>query len=84
MDNKEDSKMDVTATFNGESIDLSKITVKMEFEGQTAEVDADTAIRRSLHLVYENAILRNAVQEAKAVFDAQKHSDTKIILPGSK
>jgi len=78
--NNEDKKMNVTAKFKDKDIELSDIIVIMEFEGQTATVDAETAIKRSLHLVYENAILRNAVQEAKRVFEEQNTS--KIILPG--
>ena len=77
-------KMSVTGTLEGKAIVLSDITVKIEYDGHTAEVDAETAIKRSLHLVYENQILRQALSEAKAVFDAQKQTGNKIILPGSE
>ena len=80
-------KMNLTATYTysyegvekTEEIDLSDVMVTMEYDGATAEVDAETAIKRSLHLVYENQILRQAVQEAKNVFEA--HNKSKIILP---
>ena len=80
----EDKKMKITAMHNGKEIDLSEIEVTMEFDGQEATIDCDTALKRSLHLVYENAILRNAVTEAKAIFDAQKQQQSKIILPGDE
>ena len=76
-------KMTITAKLDGKDIDLTQVMVTMGFEGQEAEVDGDTIVRRSLHLVYENEILRKALSEAKAVFDAQKQS-SKIILPRSE
>jgi len=78
---KEDKKMAITATLDGKEIDLTQVMVTMVFEGQKAETDGDTIVRRSLHLVYENEILRNALTEAKVIFEAQKQK-TRIILPG--
>jgi hypothetical protein len=56
----------------------------MTYDGQEATIDCETALKRSLHLVYENAILRNAVTEAKAIFEAQQQQKSKIILPGDE
>jgi hypothetical protein len=84
MDKEKQQKMNITAELDGKEIDLTKVMVTMLFEGQKAEVDGDTIVRRSLHLVYENEILRKALSEAKAVFEAQKRDKSRIILPGSE
>jgi hypothetical protein len=83
MDNK-DQKMKIVATYKDEEIDLSQVAVTMTYDGQEATIDCETALKRSLHLVYENAILRNAVTEAKAIFEAQQQQKSKIILPGDE
>jgi len=84
MDKQEAKKMTIVAKLDGKEIDLTQVMVTMGFEGQTADVDGDTIVRRSLHLVYENEILRKALLEAKTVFEAQEREKSRIILPGGE
>jgi len=74
-------KVKLTATMNGKEVNLLEVIVKMEFGGEKAEVDADTIVRRSLHLVQENTILRQALLEAQAIFEAQEQSKVQIATP---
>lgn len=62
-------------------VDLSKLMIHMKFEDNEADVDAETAIRRSILLAQENVVLHTAIKQIKEYMEAEA-AKSKIVVAG--
>ena len=86
MENKEET-FELTArykdTFEGGDmdieVDLTKLIIHMKYGDKEANVDGDTAIRRSIELAKENMVLHTAIKQIKEYMEAEA-AKSKIVV----
>lgn len=60
-------------------VDLKMLEITMTYGDHTDVIDADMALRRALQLVYENAILRQALEEVRPIVEGHNKSCIQVV-----